>query len=462
MPANLSFLLRYGKKSSSSRPLAMVEQTIRKMRAGGICDQIGFGFHRYSVDREWVVPHFEKMLYDQALLATACMETFRVTGEPFYQETAGEIFTFVLRELTSSDGGFFSALDADTEGEEGKYYVWTDVEIGTILGKDDGALFCRLFGITVRGNFEGANILHLPLEMEAFAAEEGISFEDLVASESSWRERLLAEREKRVRPLRDEKIITAWNGLMIAALAEGYAATGDGRFLAAAERGAEFIGEKLTDPAGRLMRCCHNTTPLVSGFLEDYACYLQGLAALYEATLDKKYLDDTLRLSRDMLRLFRDEVSGGLFDTGVDAEEVIVRGLDAADSVMPAANALAAGILVRLGRVTGDDELVAAGRGIVAAFIGRASLQPAGYLQLLTAREMLDEPPVEVTLAGRLDAPEIKAMLRVVGRRFIPNLVLRFEDSGDGAPEARVCAKRICLPPAASAAEMEKLLDDVT
>jgi uncharacterized protein YyaL (SSP411 family) len=257
------------------------------------------------------------------------------------------------------------------------------------------------------------------------------------------------------------KIITAWNGLMIAALAEGSAAMWDGRLLAAAERGAEFVGEKLTDPTGRLMRSCQSGAPSGPGFLEDYACYLQGLVALYEATLDRKHLIEALRLSGEMLRLFRDDVSGGLFDTGIDAEEVLVRGLDAYDSVIPAANALAAGILVRLGRVTGDDELIAAGREIVAAFIGRASQQPAGYLQLLAAWEMLDEPPVEVTLAGRRDTPEITAMLRALGRRFIPNLVLRFEDSDDGAPEARVCAKGACLPPAASAAELEKLLDDV-
>jgi uncharacterized protein YyaL (SSP411 family) len=460
MAINVSFLLRYWKKSGNPRALAMVEQTLRAMRHGGIWDHLGGGFHRYSVDRRWLVPHFEKMLYDQALIATVCIDTFRATGELFYRTVAEEIFSFVQRELTAPGGGFCSALDADTEGEEGRFYVWTPDEIRSLLGEKDGGIACRLFGVTQQGNFEGANILYLPLDIVTFAGQEGISPEELAARLPEWRRKLMEARDGRVRPLRDGKIVTAWNGLMIAALAEGYAATGDGRYLSAAEMAADFVKKRLTSAAGRLLRSCHSGSASIPGFLEDYAFFVHSLVALYEATLRQDHLDVALNLSREMLRLFRDEASGRLFDTGADAEEVLVRGLDAADNVMPAANAVAAGNLVKLGRLTGENSLVEAGEAILHAFMEGAVRQPAAYLQLLTAWEMFKGPPVGITLVGRREAPETGSFLRAIGQRFIPNLVLTFTEKDNLAAEAHVCSAGACRPPVSDAETLGRLLDE--
>lgn len=460
MPTNMAFLIRFWKRSGNPRARAMVEHTLRMMRRGGIWDQTGSGFHRYAVDREWLVPHFEKMLYDQALIATVYIETFRATGVSLFLEVAEDIFTFVLRELTSPEGGFYSALDADSEGEEGKYYVWTPGEIRSVLGEKDGEIFCRLFGVTPAGNFEGANILSLPISPGDFSRREGMTPELLSASIDRWRELLLAEREKRIRPMRDEKVLTAWNGLMIAALAEGYAATGELRYRTAAEKAVTFVKQRLVGPEGRLMRSSHAGPATVSGFLDDYAFFVHGLLGLYEATLRSEHLDDALRLSREMLRLFRDEDTGGLFDTGIDAEEVLVRGLDASDDVIPSGNSIAAANLVRLGRITEDETLLEAGEGIVRVFMGRAARQPAAYLHLLIAHELLVGPTFEITLAGRREAPETVAMLRVVGRRFIPNLVLKYTEDNSIVAEARVCAAGACLPPVTAADALGKLLDE--
>ncbi len=461
MPVYLSFLLRFSKWRGADRARAMTEQTLRKMRRGGIWDQIGFGFHRYSVDREWLVPHFEKMLYDQALIATAYIEAWRVNGDPFFRTVAEEILDFVMRELTAPEGGFYSALDADTEGEEGKFYVWDEGEILTVLGEEEGELFCRLFGVTARGNFEGANILYLPLDVQAFTEQEGMPPEKLAEALARGRLKLMEARSERIRPFRDEKIVTAWNGLMIAACAEGYAATGDERYLSAAEKAADFAQKHLTSPKGRLMRSFHAGSASVPAVMDDYAFLVHGLVALYEATLDKGRLDEALRLSGEMLRLFRDKASGGLFDTGADAEEVLVRGLDASDNVIPAGNAVAARNLVKLGRITGDDKLTAAGEAILRAFMAGAARQPAGYLTLLTAWEMLKGEAVEIALIGQREAAEIGAMLRVIGRRFIPNLVVTFKEESDVAAEAHVCALGACRPPVRGAEGLARLLDEM-
>jgi uncharacterized protein len=459
MPGNLSFLLRFWQGSGNPRSRAMVEHTLRMMRRGGIWDQVGGGFHRYSVDRQWLVPHFEKMLYDQALIATVCIETFRATGDPFFKSVAEEIFAFVLRELTSPEGGFYAALDADTEGEEGKYYVWSRDELLELLGEQDGRLFCRLFGVSAGGNFEGDNILHLPLDIADFAGQEGIREADLAASVAGWLQKLRGAREKRVRPLRDEKIITAWNGLMIAALAHGFSATRNDRYLTAAEHAIECMKVRLTNSEGRLMRSWHDGSAAVRGFLEDYAFIVHALLALFQATLSQAHLDEALRLNGEMLRLFLDQESGGLYAVGADAEEVLFRGLDAADNVIPSGVAVAAGNLVMLGRMTGDRAVEEAGVAVVKAFIGRAARQPAGYLQLLTAAEMLDGAGVWITLVGRRDSPETRGMLEVIGTRFMPNLVLTVQDDGGTAAEARVCTASACLPTVTGPEALRELLD---
>jgi uncharacterized protein YyaL (SSP411 family) len=461
MPGNLSFLLRFWHRSGNPRPRAMVEHTLRMMRQGGIWDQVGGGVHRYSVDREWLVPHFEKMLYDQALIATACIETFRATGAGYFMSLAEDIFAFVLRELTSPEGGFYSALDADTEGEEGKYYLWSQDELQHILGAYDGELFCRLFGVTAGGNFEGSNILHLPIDIGSFAEQEGLGEAELTESLTVWRQKLLAVREMRVRPLRDEKIITAWNGLMIAALADAYAAAGGSRYLAAAEQAAACVKRRLTNREGRLMRSCHEGGALVPGFLEDYAFMVRALLMLYRATFRQAHLDDALRLNGEMLRLFSDPETGGLYATGADVEEVLVKVLDAADNVIPSGAAVAAGNLAMLGRMTGDRALAEAGSAVATFFTGQAARQPAGYLQLLTVAEEFESPGIEIVLAGRRESPAIRRMLGVIGKRFLPNLVLTFRDDDSPVAEALVCTASACLQPVAGPEELGRLLDDM-
>ncbi len=465
MPHYLMFLLRCWKRWDDAEALAMVERTLRMMRCGGIFDQLGYGIHRYAVDRQWLVPHFEKMLYDQALVATAALETFQATGDAFFRTMAEEIFGFVLREMSSPEGGFYAGLDADSEGEEGRFYLWTPAEVRECLGEEAAGIFCRFCDVTERGNFEGRNVIHHLLPPEDFAAREGMAPESLAADLDRWRGQLLAVREKRVRPFRDEKVLTAWNGLMIAALAKGYAVTGAEGYLTAAQRACRFVLERLQSPEGRLLRSWHQGSAAIPAFLVDYAFFLHGLLGLYEATLDHARLDDARRFAGEMLRLFGDRDGGGLYDSGVDAEEVLVRQKNAVDGVIPSGNAMAAMSLVRLGRILEDEQLVREGKKVLAAFMGNAVRQPAAHLVLLGAVENLASSAVEVTIAGRLDIPEAAAMLRAVGGRFLPNLVLR--RAGEGGQTvadkaaAFVCAGGACRPPVSEAGLLAKLLDEV-
>ncbi|HEY6874049.1 MAG TPA: thioredoxin domain-containing protein [Geobacteraceae bacterium] len=462
MPLYATFLLRHGKRTGSGDALRMVDHSLRMMRQGGICDQLGFGFHRYAVDRQWLVPHFEKMLYDQALISLAFLEAFQTTGDRFHLRCAEEIFTYLLWEMAAPEGGFYSGQDADTEGEEGKYYVWTPPRVAEILGEQDARLFCRLFDVTARGNFEGANILHLPVSIEEFAGQEGMLPELLRADVERWRELLLAAREQRIRPLRDEKVLTAWNGLAIAALARGGAATGDERWLTAARRAASFVREKLVSPDGRLMRSHHLGRASVPAFLEDYAFCVWGLIELYEATLDAAPLDEARRLAGEMLRLFGGAGGGGLFETGSDAEQLPVRSRSAYDGVIPSGNSVAAMDLLRLGRILDDQVLGKAGESILRGFMGGVARQPAGHLHFLVAYDFFRGPEVEITLVGPTEAEETKAMLRAVKGRFIPNLVLGHEAGEGPGAVARVCAKGACRPPVQSAEELERLLGEVS
>ncbi len=467
MPHYLMFLLRCWKRWDDEEAVAMVGHTLRMMRRGGIYDQLGFGIHRYAVDRQWLVPHFEKMLYDQALVAQAALETYQATGTPFFATMAEEIFAFVLREMTSPEGGFYAGLDADSEGEEGRFYLWTPAEIRECLGEDAADISCRLYGITEGGNFEGRNILHCSFPQEEFAARGEIAPEQLAADLEHWRERLLAAREKRIRPFRDEKVLTAWNGLMIAALAKGYAVTGKEIYLPAAQRARRFILQCLQTTEGRLLRSWHQgVVAAVPAFLADYAFFVHGLLGLYEATLDPSCLDDARRLTREMLSLFGDEAGGGLWDSGPDAEEVLIRQKSAVDGVIPSGNAMAALALVRLGRIVDDGQLVREGEGVLAAFMGSAVRQPAMHLVMLASLDYLTAQPVEITLAGRRDSPETVAMLHVVGGRFIRGLVLR--KAGEqvqalaGESTAHVCAGGACRPPVTDAGTLGKLLDEVS
>jgi uncharacterized protein YyaL (SSP411 family) len=428
------------------------------MRAGGVYDQLGFGFHRYSVDREWLVPHFEKMLYDQALIAFAAIEAYQATGDSWYRRTAAEIFDCVLRDFASPEGGFYSAEDADSEGEEGTFYLWTPGEIRSLLGETTGKTACALFGVTEEGNFEGRNILHLPLSLEAFARQNGVMPELLAADLDRWREILRMAREHRVRPFRDEKILTGWNGLMIAALARGYAASGEAVWREAAERAAGFIGSRLRTSEGRLLRSYNAGEAAIPAFLEDYAFYIWGLIELHQATLKEGFLVDALRLSREMLRLFG-APAGGLYDVGADAEQLPVRMRSATDGVIPSGVSVAALNLLRLGRIAEDQELSGAGEALLRSHMGSATRQPTVHLFLLTAFDFALGPQLELHLSGGT-ALEREAILRAVGKRFIPGLVV-LDGEAEGQLRFGICAGGTCRPPLAGVDELMRQLDEL-
>ena len=458
MPMDISFLLRIHHRSGLPEPLEMVEHSLRAMRAGGIYDQLGFGFHRYSVDLQWLVPHFEKMLYDQALIAFASIEAYQATGDNLYRQTATEIFDCAFREFGSPEGGFYSAEDADSEGAEGTFYLWTPGEIRAVLGDDAGTIACALYGVTEEGNFEGKNILHLSVPLNEFARRIGVIPELLAADMERWRGLLHAAREGRVRPFRDEKILTGWNGLMIAALARGYAATGEMAWLNAAERAAWFIRQHLLTAEGRLLRSYNVVEASIPGFLEDYAFYVWGLIELHQATLEEGILADALRFSREMLRLF-DAEEGGLYDVGFDAEQLPVRMRSANDGVIPSGASVAALNLLRLSRIADDEELTRKGEALLRSHMGSVVRQPASHHFFLIAFDFALMPRFELHVSGGT-AVERDSILRAVGRRFIPSLSIR-SGAAEGPMRVGICAGGTCRPPVAGVDELERLLDEL-
>lgn len=462
LPHYLSFLLRYFKKTGNAFALTMVEHTIDSIRRGGIFDQIGFGLHRYSVDKMWLVPHFEKMLYDQAMMSLACLEAFQLTGDLHYPKMAGELFDHVLREMISPQGGFYSAWDADTDGVEGAYYTWAYGEVADVLGAEAAGLFCRLFGITDKGNFQGRNLLHLTESLDAFADREKVDPKELASHMEECRLKLLSAREARKKPFRDEKILTSWNGLMIAALARGYAVTDDKRYVRAAADAASFIRQNMLNGEGRLLRSWYQGGASVQGFLEDYAFYTWGLLELYEATLAVQYLEEAKSVAVMMLKLFRDEENYGFFDTAAEVTDILVRKKSRYDGVTPSGNAIASLCLIKMGRIIQDDPMLEEGRGILRAFMGSVAENPIAALQYLIALDCLNAPEVEVTLAGKRDCPATGEMLREVHRRFIPGLVLRFaaEEGAEGT-EARICAAGSCRLPVSGVRDLKTLLDEI-
>lgn len=469
LPHYLSFLIRFWKRSQAVNALWMSEDTLKMIRRGGIFDQIGFGIHRYAVDKKWLVPHFEKMLYDQAMIAHAYLDAFQATGDPQYRTTAEEIFTFVLEELRSPEGGFYSAWDADTDGVEGEYYTWTQQEILAALGEGDGGIVCRLFGITGQGNFEGRNILHLPISTQEFADTEGISHETLLKNLGRWRIALATVRKERRKPLRDEKILCAWNGLMISALAKGFAVTGENRYREAAESALHFVATQLRSTDGRLWRSWYRGKSSVPAFLEDYAFLVWGLIQLYEATLDRDYLDSAYSNTKDMLKFFNDKDTYGLYDTGSDSENILVRKKGGHDGVVPSGNAVAAMNLIKLGKITADSRLLEEGKGILRSFMGSIEGNPITGLHFLCALDYLSCPEAEVTFSGRIDSVEAQEMLLSVHKRFMPGLVLRVskEDAvtlpkgKKGETLIQICASGACRLPVADVQELERLLDEI-
>jgi uncharacterized protein YyaL (SSP411 family) len=430
-PHNLFFMLRYWRRTRDHKALKMVEKTLQGMRRGGIYDHIGFGFHRYSVDREWIVPHFEKMLYDQALIAIAYIEAFQATGLKEYAHTAGEIFEYVLRDMTSPEGGFYSAEDADSQGEEGRFYVWTEEEVRTILGKDEAGIICRIFNIEKGGNFRveasgnktGANIFYLKDGLAGIVHDFKLPVAELQEKISSARKRLFDVREKRVRPNKDDKILTDWNGLMIAAFAKGAQVLGQHVYLDAAIKAAEFILNGLRGQDGRLLHRFRDKSAGITANVDDYAFMVWGLIEVYEAGFNPDYLKTALELNRDMISLFWDDKEGGLFFTPEDGEKLIIRKRQVYDGAVPSANSVAMLNMLRLARLTGSIDMEERAAEIGRAFSGTIGQMPSAYTQFMTAVDFAIGPSYEAVIAGRSDSDDTREMIKALRRHFIPNMV---------------------------------------
>jgi uncharacterized protein YyaL (SSP411 family) len=435
-PHHLTFLLRWFRRNGDPQARKMVEKTLESMRQGGIFDQLGLGFHRYSVDEKWLIPHFEKMLYDQALLAMAYTEAYQALGKEEYGKITREIFIYILRDMTSPEGGFYSAEDADSEGHEGRFYIWKPGEVRSHLGQEEGDLFCRFYGVSPEGNFEeGTSVLHIPRPVEHFAAGEKMDPKELGKILERSREKLFYMREKRIRPLKDDKVLTSWNGLMIAALAKGYQALRDPLFSNAACRAADFILGQMRTPQGRLYRRWREGEVAVLGFLEDYAFLVWGLIELYEATFRVRYLEEAIHLNQMMIELFGDKERGGFYFSGRDSEPLITRSKELYDGATPSGNSVAALNLLRLARMTGKIDLEKEVEGLLRFFSSTVAEAPMAFTQFLNFLDFYLGPSQEIVLVGDPDGETTRAMTAMIQQTFHPNKVFLFRAEDDTGKE---------------------------
>lgn len=427
IPHQYLFLLRYWKKTSKETVLQMVEKSLESMYRGGIYDHIGFGFARYSTDKKWLVPHFEKMLYDNALLAYVYLEAFQATGREDFGRIAEEIFTYVLRDMQHPDGGFYSAEDADSEGVEGKFYVWTPEEVKQILGKEEGDLFCSIYDLSEKGNFEGKNIPNLIEQSINYAAQKtGLNEEELHYQLDRYREMLFQVREKRIHPHKDDKILTSWNGLMIAALAKGAQVLNRKEYSKVADQAVHFILKNLRKENGRLMARYREGEAAYPAYLDDYAFLIWGLIEQYEATYNPEYLQSALELNQQMKDLFWDKERGGFFFYGEDAENLLARPKEIYDGAIPSGNSVAALNLIRLARLTGDQKLEEDAQAQLEAFSGTVKQYPFAYTFYLIAVYFALGPTKEIVISGKEEDQKTMAMLNEVRSRFLPEAVVLF------------------------------------
>ena len=485
-PQNLLFLLRYWQSTNDEKALRMVVKTLQSMQNGGIYDHVGFGFHRYSTDSHWLVPHFEKMLYDQAMLAMAYTEAYQATGIKEFEETAKEIFAYVLRDMTDEEGGFYSAEDADSEGVEGKFYVWTEDEIRQTLKGDEADLIINVYSIDKIGNFRdeasgentGANILHLNKSLTEIAFKNKESVDGLKESVEAARQKLFAVRNKRVHPHKDDKILTDWNGLMIAALAKGAQAFDEPKYAEAAKRAADFILTGMRREDGRILHRYRDGHTAILANVDDYAFLIWGLLELYETVFDVDYLQTALDLNSEMIKYFWDEKDGGFYFTAQDAEELIVRQKEIYDGAIPSGNSVAVSNLFRLSRITANTDFEDKANKIMLAFSKDVESAPSGYTQMMVALGFGIGPSYEIVIVGNPEADDTKEMLSSLGKHFIPYKVVllkhddqekaditriaeytEYHSSFDGKATAYVCLDFACKMPVTNTEEMLKLLN---
>jgi uncharacterized protein YyaL (SSP411 family) len=456
----LMFLLRYWKRTKEPHALEMAEKTLQMMRLGGIFDQIGFGFHRYSTDAYWLVPHFEKMLYDQAILAMAYTEAYQATGTQKFKVTAKETLEYVLREMVSSQGGFCSAEDADSEGQEGKFYLWTKQEIADALQPADATLAAQLFDISLEGNYaekgrlNGTNILHLSTPLQEIAQQRGITIDELIMRLGSIRNLLFEARNRRVHTAKDDKVLTDWNGLMIAALAKAGATFEEQRYVKAAQTAADFLLNNMQQDWTLYHRFAKEERA-VEGLLDDYAFLVFGLIELYEATFEEKYLQAAVKLTKDMVTKFWDSQNGGFF-LAQTAPASMPRLKQVYDGAAPSGNSVALLDLLRISLLTGDPELENRANTLLRAFSAEVETAPDAYTFLLAGLDFVVGPAYSVVLVGDLRERETGEMLAALRKRYLPNLVVSLKqptssEGGyqklDGKPTAYVCRGQMCLPP---------------
>jgi len=438
-PHHLLFLLRYWKRSGKKQALDMVEHTLRQMRLGGIFDHVGYGFHRYSTDREWLLPHFEKMLYDQAMLGMAYTEAYQATGDDFYRETTREIFTFVLREMTSPEGVFYSAIDADSEGREGTYYVWTTGEIRGVLDPDLADLFLQAYHFKKDGNFAeestgeatGANIPYLSQPVESLAEKFALSGPELASRLEAARVLLFKRRQARTKPLLDDKILTDWNGLMIAAFARAGRAFTDPVLAEHARKAADFLLEHLFDENERLLHMYRSGRTSVLGTLADYAYLTWGLIELYQVSLQTRHLKAAMELADEMIVRFWDIDAQGFYFTPDDAEPLIARQKDAYDGAYPSANSVAMYALIHLARLTGNPDYEEYALKTIDGFSGLVKEHPAGVTMLMCGLDFAIGPASEVVITGERQAKATREMLRALWTAYLPNKVILFRPTDD-------------------------------
>ncbi|MFC1944281.1 thioredoxin domain-containing protein [Chloroflexota bacterium] len=474
-PMVLEYLLRYHRRTGDPDALLMVGHSLERMAGGGIYDQIGGGFHRYSVDARWLVPHFEKMLYDNALLGRVYLHAYQATGKRLYSRIVEETLDYILREMTDKDGGFCSSQDADSGGAEGIYYTWTPDEVSQVVGRDAADLVCGYFGITEEGNLEGRNVLTRPAEIEALASGLGCTPQEMGARLKDAQARLLERRARRVPPHRDGKILAGWNGLMLACLAEAASVLDREDYLEAAVSNATFLTRVLYD--GQILKHSYKDGRTGDdGFLQDYAFLCEGLLCLYQATFDGRWLEGALNLANALVIRFWDEEKGCFYDSARDRQGLIVRPRAVYDNALPSGSAAASFILMYMARLTENRDyegMAAAAVRSVAQAMARA---PIGFGHWLCALDFYLSQPVEVVLIGRPREPATKSLIKAIQRRYLPDKVLVGRDPErphtavdtplfqgksmlESRPTAYVCIGRVCNAPVTDPGALERQLD---
>lgn len=475
-PHHLTFLLMWFHRTSELIALNMVKKTLLAMRSGGVFDQIGFGFHRYSVDASWHVPHFEKMLYDQALLMMAYTGGFQATNDNNYADVSKEIFTYIQRDMTHPNGGFYSAEDADSDGKEGLFYLWTPREVRKLLGKDRGELICRFFNITEGGNFEsGMSIPRILTPSDVFASEEGIPVEEWDNILGRARQTLFNAREKRNHPMKDDKILTSWNGLMIAALSSAAKATQYTPYLEAAKEAEEFLWHTMIKEH-RLYHRYRDGDVAIEGFLEDYAFLAWGLLELYESSFNSKYLEKAIEINREMIKHFWDEGNGGFFFTRKNTSYMPQRSKEIYDGAIPSANSVALSVIIRLGHITGESRYHEMANELTNYFSSKVSAFPMGYTQFLNGLSHALGPSREIVVVGDRNSRKTLEVVEKIQKAFVPNKVVILYDpvdkvlkrlcpylsnypvSEDHTPVIYICEKGTCQKPIDDPRELEEVL----